>query len=436
MIINNNTTNELTEGLLGVCRNDPILGKLIVINNDKTTTKLTRGLLDVWTNNPRIIASSIYNNSVAFSEFLNTKVIKKVNNIFLTTIEEFVTSIEAIKSFVTPKALEIKKSFSSYFFETPKVDLCAVYRKAHGRTKEELRILTNFKKINTLSESENQVALEKIIEPDIFECTTFRRTQSLPNIAMHFSKDYSLDQMLEIGDKNNTLPLPLSPEVLENPMNIARIKRFCSEQDSTKELQEPESLLKELEELTLNEVPESTIIQKIIQRNKQKTETINRRLKKFSTPQISLTPLSDHPEVALKKDLDGCRINWFEKSFAKPSIVLQLDPVELLASIQQTKELIENLLKDKRIESKSKILMKDFQLNLNKLQHLITEKQLLPPHGEKLTTITTLYQNYIKSHKNFLKKATNHQSKGIEGYVRKQSPKLTKCLAEIEYNLC
>lgn len=164
-----------------------------MIVNNTITNEFAEGLLAVWTNSPRIITSSIYNNSVAFSKFLNTKVIKKVNNIFLTTIEEFITSIEAIKSFVTSKALEIKKSFSSYFFETPKVDLCAIYRKAHGDTKEVLKILPNFKKINILSKAENQVALEQIVEPDIFERTTFRRTQSLPNIAMRFSEDYSVN---------------------------------------------------------------------------------------------------------------------------------------------------------------------------------------------------------------------------------------------------
>lgn len=231
----------------------------MIINN--TTNKLTQGLLGVWTNNSRIITSSIYNNSVTFSDFLNTTVIKKVNNLFFTHIERFVTSIEAVKSFVSTKALEIKESFSSYLFETPKLDLRAVYRKAHGLAEEELRILPNLKKINFLPE------------------------------------DSSLDQLLEIGDENYTLSPPLWPRIQQNPINIARTKKINPDQISG---QEREIFIKELETFTLAEIPKSNIVEEILQKNK----TVNAKLRKFNanlSPLSPLTPQNNPLEEELSK---------------------------------------------------------------------------------------------------------------------------------------
>lgn len=290
----------------------------MIINNN-TPNELAQGLLTVWTNNPRIITSSIYNNSVAFSEFLNTKVIKKVTNIFLTSIEKIISSIESINSFFSSGVLEIKKSLSKHFFETPKADVRAIYKKAQGQTEEELRILPNFKKINILSEAESQVALENIIEPDLSEYNILRRTQSLPTLWMPFYAIDDVDQIFAMGAENDKLPLPLSPTVLENPINSARIKKFSAEQNSAKELQERESFLRELEEFTLNEPPESTIIQEILQKNQQKNEVINARLKKFHINLVPLTPLSNHHEDALTQDLDDCKVNWLEKTFTRVS---------------------------------------------------------------------------------------------------------------------
>lgn len=380
-----------------------------MIIDNKTTNELASGLLTVWTNNPRIVTSSVYNNSVAFSEFLNTTVINKVNNIFFTSLQRLLTSIEVIRDFVSTKALQIKNSVSKYFFETPKKDLCAIYKKAHGQTKEELRIVYNLKKIVKLDPSKGTLLLR--------------------------IKDYNVDELLEIRDQKNTLPAPLSPKASENPINSARVKKFSLKENSAKGLSELESFLKKSRNPTLHQMPKLTIIQELIQKNEEKIKVIYARLKKFVVNLAPLPPLSTNHEEALKKDLQDCRVNWLEKSFTKPSNLVKIDPAELSNMIQQTKALIENSLKKGKPDSERKILINHFQRNLHKLQDLVTEKQVVQIDEEKLTQLTTVYTNYIKSHKGFLQKASNHKTSSIENYIRKQSPKLTNCLAEVEYNL-
>lgn len=132
--------------------------------NEKSINYLPNGLLNVWTNNPKIITSSIYNNTVSISKLLNQKISTEVNKIFTSTIQMFVDSFQSIRSFIYNKADSITQSLSSFLFEKPKMNMNAIYKKGQGETEQELRILPNFKKINYLTPSQSQLALEKILK--------------------------------------------------------------------------------------------------------------------------------------------------------------------------------------------------------------------------------------------------------------------------------
>lgn len=405
----------------------------MIINDAKN--KLPDGLLTVWTNNPKIITSSIYNNSVAVLDFLNRKVIRKVNKIFLSNIERFFSSVKSIKDFFPSRMVKIEKSFSNYFFKTPKADINAIYKKGQGTTKEELRILPNFKKIKYLSEVENQLALENIFEADSSGCNILRRTQSLPTLYMPFYAIDNVDQIFEIGSEADKLPPPISPTITEKLINILRVKKFTSDQILAREQQELQLFTKDLQTITLEALPKSTIsIEEIIQKNEEKTKMINHRLKKANGNLTPLTPLTNKQANSLEREseLNDCTVDWLEKPFVKLSNLLQLDSVELSNMIEKTHE----LLKNRKLKSQSKSIINNFQKNLKKLQDLVMQKQVIQMNVENLNQLTTSYKNYIKLHKDFLKKSFNHKDKNIEHYVVKISSELTKCLADIDYNLC
>ncbi|MGL4348500.1 MAG: hypothetical protein ACRCSV_03485 [Chlamydiales bacterium] len=103
-------------------------------------------------------AQFIYTNSSSAV----TAITSRVNKIFKSTINVLVDGIQSTTNFIYIKASNAIYSISNYFFETPKANINAVYRKAIGETKEELKILPNFKKINFLNKSENFLTLEKI----------------------------------------------------------------------------------------------------------------------------------------------------------------------------------------------------------------------------------------------------------------------------------
>lgn len=112
--------------------------------------------------NPINIAKSsaqfIYTNSTSAV----TCITSRVNKIFKSTLNVLVDRVRSTTNFIYIRASNAIQSFSHYFFEISKANINAIYRKANGKTKEELKMLPNFKKIKILNESESLLALEKI----------------------------------------------------------------------------------------------------------------------------------------------------------------------------------------------------------------------------------------------------------------------------------
>lgn len=299
------------------------------------------------------------------------------------------------------------------------------------------------------------------------ESFIYNKTQSTICLALNiFSRksqmDFSLEQLFELTVENDKLDTPLTPIISkDNPNALSYLFNNIGEENSKlrpplsptiaktdsrnnmwsldqisarKQKQELQSFFNELEVITLENLPKSTILEKQIEKFKK----INSRLAKFDTSLAPLPPLTRTEENSLKKDLDNCTVYWLEKEFDTFSLlkVLKLDTVELSNMIQNTKKLI-NPLKGKDFKTKNKVIIHEFFTNLNKLEHIIMDKQICEVYDKrKIDQLNTTYKDYIKSHQHFLKESLNKKPEKIEKLMVKISAKLTKCLADIEHNLC